>query len=386
MLSLRGAPAGRYYPRIAGRPARIIDPARMRVDPPRGGADLTGSLAATKLHPLFSWLAGRGVSRAAVCRAAGLPESLVERPDDRVGLRDVLRLFEAATALSGEELCGLLSGAAIDKGFSHLVGCVMTNVPSLGNALERFAALERLIDSTARTELRMRGAEAIVSISLRGSDPRLVRRLAEYRAAGCVAYARLLSGRGILPLRIEFAHARPCAVEEYRRILDCEFLFGRAENRIVASASVLGLPVREPNPELLRLFESQAAAASEDLFAGDSLSRELFARIMPRLSAGPPAIGDVARDLALGVRTLQERLNREGTSYRRVVDEARKASALRYIGEGSLAIGEIAFLTGFSEVSAFHRRFKRWSGMTPGEYRDSLLQEREPDSAAFAPR
>ena len=64
-------------------------------------------------------------------------------------------------------------------------------------------------------------------------------------------------------------------------------------------------------------------------------------------------------------RTLHRRLEEEGTSFRRVLTDVRRELAARHLQERRLAIGEIAFLLGFSEASAFHRAFKRWTGHAP---------------------
>jgi AraC-like DNA-binding protein len=70
-------------------------------------------------------------------------------------------------------------------------------------------------------------------------------------------------------------------------------------------------------------------------------------------------------------RSLQRHLRSDGTSHRDLVAEIRRDLAMRYLAERRIAIGEVAFLLGFSEVSAFHRAFKRWTGATPAEYRRS---------------
>jgi AraC-like DNA-binding protein len=87
------------------------------------------------------------------------------------------------------------------------------------------------------------------------------------------------------------------------------------------------------------------------------------------LRDGEPSIEHLAPRLGVSVRSLQRRLREAGTSYKQVLDQVRHDLALRYLTAGELSIGEVAFLLGFSEPSAFHRAFKRWTGSTPGEFR-----------------
>jgi AraC-like DNA-binding protein len=69
-------------------------------------------------------------------------------------------------------------------------------------------------------------------------------------------------------------------------------------------------------------------------------------------------------------RSLQRRLNAEGSSFRAELDRVRSELAVRLLNEGEADAHELAFLLGFSEPSAFHRAFKRWTGTTPAAYRD----------------
>jgi AraC-like DNA-binding protein len=95
--------------------------------------------------------------------------------------------------------------------------------------------------------------------------------------------------------------------------------------------------------------------------------------IAAELCGGDPSVESVARRMHMSPRTLHRRLQEAETSYRVVVDDLRQDLALRYLAEDRLAIAEAAYLLGFSEASAFHRSFKRWTGRTPADYRRDAL-------------
>jgi AraC-like DNA-binding protein len=88
-----------------------------------------------------------------------------------------------------------------------------------------------------------------------------------------------------------------------------------------------------------------------------------------RVAGGDTRIELIGRELGLAPRTLQRRLSDEGVSYQKLLDDARKTAAGQYLGRSSLAIGEIAYLLGYSEPAAFHRAFKRWYQATPEAFR-----------------
>jgi YesN/AraC family two-component response regulator len=91
--------------------------------------------------------------------------------------------------------------------------------------------------------------------------------------------------------------------------------------------------------------------------------------LVEELHRGNPTLAQVAVRLRMSPRTLHRRLASENTSFRRLLTDLRRELAERHLRENELAIGEIAFLLGFSEVSAFHRAFKRWTGWRPLAYR-----------------
>jgi AraC-like DNA-binding protein len=88
-----------------------------------------------------------------------------------------------------------------------------------------------------------------------------------------------------------------------------------------------------------------------------------------RIASGETRMSSIARQLGMSERTLQRRLAEEGASYQELLEEVRKAAAGRYLEESPLAIGEIAYLLGYSEPAAFHRAFRRWHATTPEDFR-----------------
>ena len=99
------------------------------------------------------------------------------------------------------------------------------------------------------------------------------------------------------------------------------------------------------------------------------LTERVRSAILAELAGGNPSITVVAPRLHISPRTLERRLEREGTTFSTLLDDLRKRLALRYVASRDLELAEIAFLLGFSKTTAFHRAFKRWTGQTPLYYR-----------------
>jgi len=121
------------------------------------------------------------------------------------------------------------------------------------------------------------------------------------------------------------------------------------------------------------LLASLGGAERTEGREGTPRSSELVSRVRTEVAAqmtdGRASVEDVARALSLSSRTLQRRLERAGTTFASLIDDARRAAALTHLRNPRVAIKEAAFLVGFSEPSTFYRAFRRWTGATPASYR-----------------
>jgi AraC-like DNA-binding protein len=131
------------------------------------------------------------------------------------------------------------------------------------------------------------------------------------------------------------------------------------------------LALRQPHADarLRVVLERAAAAVVARLSPAGELTQRLRQALGEELRGGVPTCEQVARRLAIGVRTLNRRLQAEGTSFQQQLAELRCELARGYLDDGRLAISEVAYLLGFSEPSAFHRAFKRWTGHSPQSWR-----------------
>jgi AraC-like DNA-binding protein len=119
------------------------------------------------------------------------------------------------------------------------------------------------------------------------------------------------------------------------------------------------------------MLEHQADAIASSGAPMDRLAFDVRRALTVRLVHGEPEIEHVARDLAMSSRTLQRRLSSAGLSYQELLDAVRRETAERHIAEARLSVSEIAYLVGYSEPAAFHRAFKRWTGVTPQAFRSA---------------
>jgi len=137
---------------------------------------------------------------------------------------------------------------------------------------------------------------------------------------------------------------------------------------MIFSPDGLRRPLPAVNRELARANDRILADFSRSLSESSFASRVRKA-IMEGLSSGKPSAAEVARNLAIAQRTLQRKLQEEGTTFQDVADEVRKELALQYVQSGEYDLSEVTYLTGFSSTSSFTRAYKAWTGRTPSEDR-----------------
>jgi AraC-like DNA-binding protein len=101
----------------------------------------------------------------------------------------------------------------------------------------------------------------------------------------------------------------------------------------------------------------------------NKIVKDVESLIKDGLPTGIPSIQNISELMAMSNRTLTRRLSEANVTYRDLVKKTQEKIAKDMLRDNSHSIGDIAFLTGFSEQSAFNRAFKKWTDLTPSEFR-----------------
>src|SRR5262249_38824429 len=144
--------------------------------------------------------------------------------------------------------------------------------------------------------------------------------------------------------------------------------FGAARWEWSFAADVLVRPMRDADPALERFLEKQVDAHARAWTSGGATAEQARRALAESLPDGGLSLRALAARLRPSPRTLQRRLQSEGTSLAELLDELRRSRARAYLEMG-LAAAEVSYLVGFAEPSVFFRAFKRWTGETPSGYR-----------------
>ena len=174
--------------------------------------------------------------------------------------------------------------------------------------------------------------------------------------------------QGVFAASLSFTHTLDDAAA-FARVLGCPVTSNAPWSGLSVPLQTWRLPLRRRDPILRQVLEGHANEILARLPARTGLALEVQRALTSRVAGGDTRIESLGRQFGMSARTLQRRLADEGISYQKMLDDARKAAAGRYLAESTLAIGEIAYLLGYSESAPFHRAFKRWYGATPEAFR-----------------
>ncbi|GGZ29072.1 AraC family transcriptional regulator [Asticcacaulis endophyticus] len=189
-----------------------------------------------------------------------------------------------------------------------------------------------------------------------------------------VAFALLLSigrhgtGQNLTPVRVELMRPKPQG-GAHQAFFGCPVHFGAARNALILKPGDLERPFPGHNPELLEMLTPALSAALGELDASDAIGDQVKAVLKGKLASGRPELAEVARDLGLSERTLQRRITEAETSFRSLLNDARREWGCQLLRDGTSGIDEIAYLLGYQDTRSFCRAFREWEGLPPNQWR-----------------
>ncbi|WP_439888913.1 AraC family transcriptional regulator [Pseudomonas sp. MBLB4123] len=301
----------------------------------------------------------------------GLDYAALQDPDARFAQDGMTRLWQRAVELSGNPAIGLNMAKVVRPASFHVVGYALMSSRTLKEGLTRLVRYQRIIAEGADLSFRPtpRGYELVLAIHGDRLPP--ARQSAEASLAYALAFCRWMTGKPLRPQQILFQGDPPADLQPFEQVFQAPLRFNAAHYALLFERADLDTPLPTANEALAQLH---------DRFAGEYLARFSESRVTHlarqvlcrQLPQGEPKREAVAQALHLSQRTLQRRLQEEGTSFQQLLDDTRRELAEQYLGQPNLTLLEIAYLLGFADPSNFFRAFRRWFARTPGEYRARL--------------
>ena len=308
-----------------------------------------------------------GLPPAALLRQARLPATLHLQGDVWLDTAQYFALWRAAEVLSGDPAIGLRMTVATDTSLHPPATMSAFFARDYRDGLERLARFKRLCtpEGLALTETPQAFTATVSWPFATGQEPDAA---TDVTLAAMIELGRRGTGAPIRPQRVELTRAGPVPVA-LRDYFDAPILCGKARNALILDAADLDRPFAGHNPDLLAILTPALAASLDEIGAQDSVVDQVRAVLARRLASGKPDLAAIAQDLGTSERTLQRRITESGTSFRKLLEEARHDLGRQMLGDPQNGVDEIAFLLGFQDTSSFYRAFRAWEGVTPAEWR-----------------
>ncbi|MDT8904212.1 AraC family transcriptional regulator [Pseudomonas sp. CCNWLW56] len=306
------------------------------------------------------------------CRAMfgqlGLDFEALDDPDARFPQDSMTRLWQLAVELSGNPAIGLNMGKIVRPASFHVVGYALMSSRTLLEGFQRLVRYQRIIAESAEASIRQIEGHYGLVLTVHGDHLPPTRQSTEASLACALSLCNWLTGRTLHPVKVLFQGPEPLDPTPYHQAFPAPLMFNAPYDALIFERADMEAPLPTAN---------EAMALLHDRFAGEYLARFSESRVTHKarqalcrlLPQGEPKRDVVAQALHLSQRTLQRRLQEEGTSFQHLLDDTRRELAEQYLTQPDMTLLEIAYLLGFADPSNFFRAFRRWFDTTPGEYR-----------------
>jgi AraC-like DNA-binding protein len=243
------------------------------------------------------------------------------------------------------------------------------NAPTTAAACQIAGRYLHVHNGAAKLSVSIENGRGYVRYLSNGLDEQTSRQYNEHAMTVLLNTIRLMIGSQWTPQEVHFPHQAPDQTTEHIRVFRAPVLFGCETNAFIIGHEILERQVPGADPRLYQILQRYLEQALADIPLEDKVLASVRKAIAETMGEGDPSLTRVGKHLALSPRTLQRRLEERGTKFNNLMDDTRRRFAIGYLKGDDHTLTQIAFLLGYSEVSAFNRAFKRWTGSTPSNYR-----------------
>ena len=334
----------------------------------------TATVSAAYLQELLDFSVSRGAERHQLLEIADIGQDNLDDPDGRLPMNNYILLMRAAKKLCADPALPLHLGSAQDFHKISVVGLLCYAAVDMAEACRNLNHYGRLV---AEFDLPVKDQrfqlvpceQGIWFIDTR-NDPNSFPEMTEETWSRFIAENRRHFPDIPYCKAVHVTHAEPGHAEEYQDIMGAPVIFNSDKNALLIDSGWPDVKLHQPNSYAFGVLSEHADRLLRQLEDSKTVRGNVEALLIPRLHKGDTSMGSIAAKMGLSRQTLYRKLKAEGICYESLFDQLRHQMALNYLKGKRTSVYETAYLLGFSEPSAFHRAFKRWTGKTPGDLID----------------
>ena len=325
------------------------------------------TLSVRLIWPVARALEGNPLGNEMLARLGITPAEFVD-PETRLPVSLAFAQLDALAARLDDPTIGLRSGETVDFADFDILEHAARSTANLGEAQAVMWRYMGLMNDALRASATVHG-EMVHSHYGWVPGLQVSSTVNDFSVAAALGFSRRNMLSYAPPTEVHLAHARPAYAAAYTKAFECPVVFDAPCNTIVMTQARVNAPMRAPSPALSEAFQAQAERLLRKMQGTTGTSGRVQADVAAHLGGETVSMEMTAKRLALGVATLRRKLQEEGTTFSEIVDDLRRGLAETHLKQRTSAVSEVAFLLGFSDVRAFGRAFKRWTKVSPKEYR-----------------
>jgi AraC-like DNA-binding protein len=310
----------------------------------------------------------QGAQLDALLEGSEVNRMMLSSPDARISYVQFGTIAGNALRLTRNPGLGIDFGRHINPSNLGMLGVAVTNSPDMRTALQIGLKYSRLLAPAWDLSLEVEGDRGVFT----ARDSIALNPLKAFATEALLfamdSLVRFLQGRPANLLEVRLDYPEPAHSARYQEFCTAPIYYDQEVTEVVFDASSLDEPITTADPLTARLAERYCAEQLPSTVPVSGLVGEVR-RLLYAASGSYMGPVEIAKALRTSPRTLRRGLRDMGTSYRALLDEARRAHAVEYVLCTEMRSERIAGLLGFSDVRSFRRAFRRWTGNTPAGYR-----------------
>lgn len=329
------------------------------------------TFGARYINNIIQFAGQQGANKKALVELTGISETELCDEDLRLDASIYNSVLEAALAQTKDEYLGLHIGEYLNLSAAGLIVQLSQHSETVRQAIDLIVQFANLGCQALPFSLDENSDNFELVITANqfwaNQSPQSVRHTIDAIMVFTIRELHSLTHRKHYPQKIQFSYPKPKSFMEYERIFKCPIAFNQPTNKLIFNKKLLSEKVVTSDYNLLKVLVQFAEEKLQKLKQKSGFSTIVEQTILNLVKPEFPTIDTVAANLNLSVRTLQRRLKTESKTYKAILDDLKYKFAMNYIKNPDLSISEIAYLLDYSEVAAFSRSFKRWTGKSPLE-------------------
>ncbi len=318
----------------------------------------------------WALLEENGVEPLPVFRAARIDPKLMKDMNARFTQAAVTELWAKVAAAIQTPCFGLQAGHLWHPAYLHALGYAWMSSSSLQTALQRLVRFIHIVNQCS--DIILSETEDCLKVQWVTNNQTPPAWINEVRFSVLLAMCRANYGKRLDPVSVSFTHDKPNCAGAYYEYFRAPVYFSAPGNELTLTLKDANKQLSSSNPLMSQVHDQIMVKYLAEIDS-DDIVEQVKAAIIDLLPDGRVSDTKIAESLFMSSRTLQRRLQNAGTSFKTILTGVRQGLAMQYIRDSRLTLTELSFQLGFSEMSAFSRAFKQWTGESPRGFRKTLM-------------